>query len=155
MCTKLDIKYLSASEVLKWAEMNEDSKNKKVNDVALTQDRLIHGLIKRVEKKYHYLLDGHYCLLDKAGKIVKIPFETFEAINPVSLHLITGDILEIKSRLELRDERIYDYHLLKDLQDQEIDYAKELSQKLNISLNKGTESNYFEILQSLNIELRK
>ncbi len=149
LCTDLYIQYLSASEVLKWAEMNEDIKNKKVQDIPLTQDRLINGLIKRVEKKYQYLLDGHYCLLDKTDKVVRVPFATFEAINPASLHLIIGDVAEIKARLELRDHRAYDLNLLKNMQDQEIDYAKELSKKLNVQLSIGNETNQSEIAKSL------
>ena len=102
-----------------------------------------------MEKNHHYLLDGHYCLLDKNSKIVKVPFETFEAINPVSLHLIMGLVSEIKSRLELRDKKIYDYQLLDDMQNHEIDYAKELSKKLGVSLSIGNEKNYTDILTAL------
>jgi adenylate kinase len=155
LCTALNIHYLSASEVLKWVDLNDDTKNKKVQNITLTQDRLINGLITRVEKNHHYLLDGHYCLLDKNNTIVKIPFETFEAINPVSLHLIIGNVSEIKLRLESRDQRIYDYQLLDDMQNQEIDYAKELSKKLNIDLNFGKEKNYSDILVSLSKLLNK
>jgi adenylate kinase len=149
LCAALNVRYLSASEVLKWIEINDDAKNKKVQDIPLTQDRLIAGLIKRVEKNHHYLLDGHYCLLDKNSKIVKVPFETFEAINPVSLHLIIGVVSEIKSRLELRDKKIYDYQLLDDMQNHEIDYAKELSKKLGVSLSMGNEKNYSKIQISI------
>jgi adenylate kinase len=149
LCSNLNIRYLSASEVLKWVEINEDAKNKKVQDIPLTQDRLIAGLVKRVEKSHHYLLDGHYCLLDKGSKIVKIPFETFEAINPVSLHLIIGLVSEIKTRLESRDKRTYDYQLLDDMQNHEIDYAKELSKKLGVSLSIGNEKEYLDIIISI------
>lgn len=149
LCSTLDIRYLSASEVLKWVEINQDAKNKKVDDIPLTQDRLINGLIKRVEKAHHYLLDGHYCLIDKNSKIIKVPIETFEAINPASLHLILGDIPEIKSRLESRDQKIYDGQLLKEMQECEIDYANEISSKLGIQLTIGKENSYDDIMTSL------
>ena len=149
LCSALDIRYLSASEVLKWVDINEDAKNKKVQDIPLTQDRLIAGLINRVEKNQHYLLDGHYCLLNKENKIVKVPFETFEAINPVSLHLIIGIVSEIKSRLELRDKKTYDYQLLDDMQNQEMDYAKEIAKKLGIGLSTGNEKRYSDISVTL------
>ncbi len=149
LSSELNIQYLSASDVLKWLEMNQNVKNKKVHDVSLTQDRLINGLTKRIDKNYHYLLDGHYCLLNKSAEIVKVPFSTFEAINPISLHLIIGDITEIKSRLESRDQNSYNYQLLKDMQDKEIDYANEISQKLNIPLSIGNENDYSAILTAL------
>jgi adenylate kinase len=155
LCSDLNIQYLSASEVLKWTEMNEDVKNKKVQDIPLTQDKLIKGLIKRVEEKHYYLLDGHYCLLDKTNKVVRIPFATFEAINPASLRLITGDVAEIKLRLESRDKRTYDLDLLENMQDQEIDYAKEISQKLNVNLSIGNEKDYSKIISILKKQLLK
>ncbi len=150
LCSKLDIEYLSASAVLKWADLNQDAKNKKVENIVVTQDRLIEGLINTVKRESRYLLDGHYCLFDKAGKVTKVPFETFETISPLSLHLITGDIGAIKQRIEERDMRGYDYHALKEMQDQEIAYAKELSLKLNVKLTFGQEWDYSEIYNALN-----
>lgn len=150
LCTDLNIEYLSASEILKWIEINKDTKSKKVDNIPFTQDRLIQGLLNRVDRNQRYLLDGHYCLLDKNNTIVKVPFETFEAINPISLHIIIGDIGEIKSRLELRDKCSYDYKLLEIMQKQEINYAQELSEKLEVSLSYGRENNYEEISIKLN-----
>lgn len=149
LCARLDIEYLSASQVLNWAEINTDAKNKKVNNILLTQDRLINGLCSTVKKEKHYLLDGHYCLFDRDGKVTKIPYETFKAINPVSLHLIIGNIETIKSRIEARDKRTYEYEMLKDMQDQEIAYAKELSEKLKVNLSIGRENDYQEIYLAL------
>lgn len=43
VCNKLNIKHLSASEVLKWEEISE-KENKLVKDFTLTQNRLITNL---------------------------------------------------------------------------------------------------------------
>lgn len=151
LCDSLKIKYLSASEVIKWSELNEDFKDKKVANIPLTQNLLIDGLYKRIEKEKFYLLDGHYCLLNKENAITKIPYETFEKIRPNSLHLIVNDnISEIKSRIETRDKRIYDLKLLEDMQNMEISYAQELSIKLGIQLSIGKESDYSAITSLLN-----
>ena len=112
LCGKLGIEYLSASAVLKWADLNTDAKNKKVEDISLTQNRLIAGLINTVKKENHYLLDGHYCLFDKDANVTRVPFATFEIINPVSLHLIICDVHKIKLRIEERDHRSYDIAIL-------------------------------------------
>jgi len=149
LCSQLDIQYLSASEVLKWVEINVDAKNKKVEDISLTQDRLINGLLNTVKKGGLYLLDGHYCLFNKTENVMRVPIATFEAINPVSLHLITGDVDTIKSRIEQRDSRNYSYEALQNMQEQEIAYAKELSIKLNVKLSIGSEKDYSEIYSSL------
>jgi len=43
ICDEIKLEYLSASELLKWKEINEDVKNKKVISRPDTQDRLITG----------------------------------------------------------------------------------------------------------------
>lgn len=149
ICDDLKLEHLSASELLKWKEINEDSKNKKVSTILATQDRLITGLTNTVQKDKHYLLDGHYCLLNLNNDIVDVPFETFKNINPVSLSLIIGDIAEIKSRLENRDDKPYNTDLLKRMQDRELDYAKELSKTLGINLSVGSQNDFKEIVTSL------
>lgn len=149
ICDKLDIEYLSASEVLKWKEINEDFKNKKVENIASTQHRLIIGLTNTIQKNRHYLLDGHYCLLNSENSIVNIPLETFKKINPISLNIITGNIDEIKERLEKRDGKPYSFDLLEKMQVNELEYAKKLSISLGITLNIGTQNDFSEIFNSL------
>jgi len=135
ICASVGYKYLSASEVLKWAEINSDKHNKSVSDISLTQNKLIIGLQQTILSTEKYLLDGHFCLLDSKNTITKIPFDTFEIINPNSLHLVVGDVQEIKNRLESRDSKIYDLKLLEDMQQMESEYATEISNKLSISLS--------------------
>lgn len=149
LCSKLSIEYLSASQALKWADLNIDALDKKVQDISVTQDRLINGLVNTIKPGKHYLLDGHYCLFDKEGKIARVPFETFAAINPNSLHLIIGNVETIKHRIEARDKRFYDYDVLKEMQEQEMVYAKELSENLNTQLSIGKEGDYSEIFSAL------
>jgi len=154
ICSELNLEYLSASELLKWKDINEDANNKKVKDIPETQNRLILGLINSVQKDTNYLLDGHYSLLNSDNEVVNIPLDTFEKINPISLNLILGDITEIKKRLEMRDNKPYDYCLLERLQSEELTYAKQLSKKLGITLNLGTQNNYSELLLLLRNTLK-
>lgn len=149
ICDELKLEYLSASELLKWKEINEDFKNKKVKSIPATQDRLIIGLTNTIQKDKYYLLDGHYCLLNSENDVINIPFETFKEINPISLNLIIGDITEIKNRLEKRDNRPYNYDLLERMQDSELSYAKHLSKTLGVTLSIGTQNDFSEILTSL------
>lgn len=135
ICEETGLIHLSASEVLKWEEINHDMTNKTVTDVVHTQDRLINGLTGIVNGLSKYLLDGHYCLLEKDGAIKKIPIETFIKINPFSLNLIVDDISLIKKRLEKRDGKQYDANLLNEMQNSEVSYAKEVSNILNVELN--------------------
>lgn len=149
ICHELNLEYLSASELLKWKDINEDVDNKKVKDIPETQYRLILGLANTVQSGRYYLLDGHYCLLNRHNEIVYVPIETFEQINPISLNIILGDISEIKKRLETRDGKFYEYKLLERLQNEELSYAKRLSKTLGITLNVGSQNDYSELLLSL------
>lgn len=150
ICDKLEFNHLSASEVLKWQEISKGKQNKNVKDISVTQDRLINGLISIIEPSKQYLLDGHYCLLDSNNNIIKVPLATFKLINPTSLNIVIGDIKEIKERLENRDNKLYDYNLLREMQACELNYANELSKDLGTSLNIGTQNDFSKILTSLN-----
>ena len=134
ICRELNMEYLSASELLKWEEINDDAKNKKVNDIPLTQDRLITGLSKNIQNGHFYLLDGHFCLLNENDEVEKISKDIFMQINPKVLCLILGDITEIKTRLFMRDNKTYEFGLLEQLQNSELDYARQLSVALEVPL---------------------
>lgn len=149
ICDDVELEYLSASELIKWKDINEDAQNKKVRNILGTQDRLIHGLINCIQKGRHYILDGHYCLLSSENKIVDIPLNTFRLINPVSLNIVLGDIIETKNRLEKRDNRRYDQDLLSQMQDCELNHARHLSKTLGVTLNIGTQNDFSELLNSL------
>jgi len=149
ICDDLKIGHLSASDLLRWMEINEDPKNKKVTDVPATQDRLITGLTFTVRQDKSYVLDGHYCLLNLDNDVVRVPLDTFKFITPVSLNIILGDIDKVKRVLEKRDKKPYNSDLLKKMQDNELAYAKELSKILGATLNTGTQSDFTEILNSL------
>lgn len=149
ICDELKIEYLSASELLKWKEINIDFQDKKVKSIPDTQDLLHVGLTNTIQKNKHYLLDGHYCLLNIENDIINVPFYTFKKINPISLNLIIGDIVEIKSRLEKRDDKPYNFNLLEEMQRRELNYATQLSKTLGVTLNIGTQNDITEILTSL------
>jgi len=149
ICDEVKLEYLSASELIKWKDINEDVQNKKVKNIPATQDRLIIGLTNTVQKNKYYLLDGHYCLLNSENEIVNIPLDTFKSINPISLNIILGDINEIKDKLEKRDNRPYDQDLLTRMQENELNYARHLSKTLGVTLTIGTQRDFSELLTSL------
>lgn len=146
ICTQAGLKHLSASELIKWKDINSDAFNKKVQNIPGTQDRLINALTKVVQPGTHYLLDGHYCLLDNEGNITPVPVETFRAMKPIALHVITGNVSEIKQRLETRDAKTYDAELLEQMQESELSHARHLSSLLNVELCMGTQADYDKIV---------
>jgi len=135
ICKKLSQKYsfihLSASEVLKWKEISK-IENKTVKDFESTQERLIYGLSQIVKPDKKYLLDGHFCLLNAKGIPERIPEITFSKINPSAIIIITCELQTILNRLENRDNKKYDIAILRKMQDLELEFAKEISLKLDL-----------------------
>lgn len=148
ICEAIGFEHLTASDVLKWKEL-QSSAEKNVADISQTQDRLIIGLNAIVNKSKRYLLDGHFCLLTKLGTIEKVPVETFKQIAPFSLSVIIGDISVIKERLEKRDGRPYDWNLLNEMQECEVFHAKQVADILKINLNICTSDNPTDIIETL------
>jgi adenylate kinase len=117
-----------------------------VKDFTLTQNRLITNLQQIVEENERYVLDGHYCLLNKDNVPEKIDCDTFRILDPFAFIIVVDDVQEIKRRLENRDYREYDFDLLLKFQELELEYSKELAEQLNkphLTLN-SEETNKFK-----------
>ncbi|QXV65867.1 AAA family ATPase [Mucilaginibacter sp. 21P] len=154
ICADLNINYLSASDVLQWANIKLNHKDKKVDDIGLTQDRLINGLRDVIDLDEYYLLDGHFCLLNKNNEIFNIPIETFKAIDPTSLTVVIGVIEDIKDRLETRDKIQYSISLLQDMQNSEVEHATTLSKLLKKPITIGSQNDYLSMLTAIKVSLK-
>ncbi len=136
LCTsiknQLEIEHLTASELLKWDEVNVDPKNKLVVDIPSMQNRLILGLHQRVKPDRKYLLDGHFCLFDSLGKVEHVPFSTFSKIDPVLISVLTAKPEIIVKRLSERDDKPYDLQIIHHMQEEEIAYAKSIANQLDV-----------------------
>lgn len=128
------LKYLSASQVLKWGKVSESPNSKLVADVSHTQDLLLSGLKSLIVPEEIYLLEGHYCLLDSNASIARVPEETFAAINPVLFGLIVDDEHKIQERAKGRDGEAYTLALYVEMQAEEIRYANEIAGLINVPL---------------------
>jgi adenylate kinase len=143
---KLDIVHLTASEVLKWSDISE-KENKIVQDIDLTQDLLITNLMKMISQDKQYLLDGHYCLLNRNNEPERINMFTFSKLKPRLFIVVIEDVFKVKERLEKRDKREYDIDFLKKFQQLEIEYSEFLSNELNIPLIKIVNGNLDNLLK--------
>ena len=129
--SNLDINYLSTSKLIQWAELNEDTTEKRVEDINKTQERLLRALEKNYIDGAKYLLDGHYCLLDNNSNPTRIQKDVFYKINPSIFLTLFAEPNVIKSRLEKRDNKKYDMLLIEEMQEIEINYSKELARELD------------------------
>lgn len=153
ICSKIqreiDLKHLSASEVLKWSEVSPDPTNKLVKDIPDTQQRLIRGLERVVEPAQRYILDGHFCLFDSNGKVSPIPVETFMKISPILLSVVICDAGIVAERLQARDNKKYDALIIEKMQKIELEHAQLVADKLNVDLIK-VEGNPTELIDKIN-----
>ena len=125
-----EIEILSCSKVLGWVDPTE----KVVNNIADNQDILVGNLRKMVDVDKPYLLDGHFCLLNKDGEIEDVPLNTFQSINPQFIILIVEDVDIILDRLSTRDKRRYDSNTIKKLCDRERFAAYDVSERLGVPI---------------------
>lgn len=144
LSNKLKIPHYSSSKLLKWEEISV-KENKAVRDFNQTQNRLLTGIEKKIEKNKLTLLDGHFCLLNKKGMPEKIDEETFKLINPIAVCVVTNDAVTIHERLDFRDGNKYKIEILYEMQKLELSQAKKISKLLSIP--------YFEVNQGNLVEL--
>lgn len=148
VCEQSDLVYLSASELIKWNEISEID-NKKVLNIPNTQDRLLAGLNVVKKDTESYLLDGHFCLFNADGEIEMVPIETFEKIIPNSIIVVTEKVEIIKTRLEKRDNKIYEQIVLERMQDIETKHAEKIALHLNVPFLVVKDGEYKPILEVL------
>ncbi|MBD2569276.1 ATP-binding protein [Anabaena lutea] len=130
--SRYNIKHFSASNLIAEEKTEEHLRNKQVKNIAGNQDFLVTAINKYFKSEHWYLLDGHFCLLNKDNEITKIPYSTYEDISPSAILILVDEPENIYTRLSLRDSIKYNLALLRSFQEQEIDYADYIKDKLNI-----------------------
>ncbi|WII40560.1 ATP-binding protein [Paenibacillus thiaminolyticus] len=127
------IPHFSASKLISDEKEETYSRNKLIPDIEQNQD-LLSTSINRLNISDWFLLDGHFCLLNQKSKITRIPFDTFKNISPNSIIVLTDSISSIQERFSLRDNYQFTPHLLESFQNKEVEYAKEISNALQIPI---------------------
>jgi adenylate kinase len=131
LISELNLGYLSASNLLKWKNISKGN-NKKVANIPNTQEKLLDALSNKCKNNEQYILDGHFCLLNKNGMVEKVSLDIFVKINPILVVVATTDEKLIQQRLEERDKRYYNLDILKNMQKIEKEYAHEIALRLDI-----------------------
>lgn len=122
----------SASRLISDAKKQEFGRSKRISDVDTNQDLLVDALEDIRFGDQWFLLDGHFCLIDKAGRIIRVPENTFQQLAPKAIIVLTNAIESIQSRLLGRDNLDYAEEFLKEFQDEELLYAEEVSKMLRV-----------------------
>lgn len=156
----IGIDTVSASYLIKTEKLLAEQKDsdKRVQDIANNQNLLLMAL-KKKSLSGDFILDGHFCLLNKDGVIERIPQNTFKQINPRELFLLETRPEDIVKNLKQRDGVNYDIQLIKEMLREERAYAEYISKTLNRPLSVIQHTDYIktrdEIQNSMLIYLDK
>lgn len=137
LCRKLvsivDLVHLSASDLIR--RRKELDKNKKVLNAVNNQEILVQELNALAQHK-KLLLDGHFCLIDTTGNIIKLPIELYERLNISKIILLKSEANTIYQQLLTRDSDDSGLNVqnIIDIQEAEIQHAYHVAKNLNIPI---------------------
>ena len=146
----LGINTYSSSKLIEEKRNKSFSANKTVSDIDENQLLLLRAIEELREKGDEFILDGHFCLLDKDGLISRIPMETYISLKPDRIILLTEQTNVIVTRRLHRDGVAVKEEDIDSFQREEMIYAEEVSRKLGIQLLISTGSSDLEnIMQNI------
>lgn len=137
LCKKLESEtgftHYSASDLIKKVKSEAVEEGKKaVRNIKGNQEILVVAIDKYLNETDTTILDGHFCLLDPEQKISKIPAETFIEISPSAIAVAFDAPENIREKINNRDGSNYDLELIRLFQSAEIEYSKEIAERLII-----------------------
>jgi len=94
---------------------------------------LLVAAIKDIKDK-DFIFSGHFCLLNETGDIVKLPITTFEQMPIEQIFVLTEDPMQIINRVQKIGKRKYTERFVKEFQDAEVLYAKQIAKLKNVKL---------------------
>ncbi|RKP47855.1 AAA family ATPase [Cohnella endophytica] len=129
---QLKLETYSASKLISDIKKIRFAKNKRVKNIRDNQEILLYAINQLDIRSKFFILEGHFCLINEEGEITRIPENSFRKLNPKGIIVKIDDVEKISDRLSRRDMEQFDIAFLKSFQEEEIDYAKEISQGLGI-----------------------
>ena len=128
-----NLNHYSASQLIAKLKNEKLKSTKKiVEDISGNQDLLVYAIEKFVNTDNLILLDGHFCLLNKDYEVTRVPIETFYSINQTGIVVVIDSEENIIQKIKDRDCVSYDHELISYFQDEEIKYARCISDELNV-----------------------
>lgn len=133
MSIEKSINYYVASELIrKKTSVQKMPVYKSIQDISKNQVILLNALSEIEDKQY--ILDGHLCLLNQREEIERIGYSVFESMKIDSIYIVVDNPIEIQRRIKNRDNQVIDAGFITLFQQEEIKYAKLLSEKLKVPL---------------------
>ena len=134
MREQLGIRAYSASKLITEQSKQAMASDKHVTDVDKNQMFLRKAINELRMKQEEFILDGHFCLLNKDGGISRISLDIFTFLNPDVIVLLMEKPSIISERRFQRDGISINENSLYTFQEEEKKYAEEIATTLNIQL---------------------
>lgn len=106
--------------------------NKEVENIIENQ-RILLEKVKEI-KDEEYILDGHFCLINKGGEFLKIPSDVFIELKPTRIIVLRDESCRIIRRRQTRDGVILSGRVVEQFQKMEIEHAKMVAEMMNIPI---------------------
>lgn len=130
----LGIPAYSSSKLISEINGEKYGCNKSVNDKVSNQHILINSVEQYLKEDSYFILDGHFCILDKQQNVEVLPEFVFRELHLCKIILLDASVDAIICNLNKRDNKVYSIETIKNLKDMEYRQAKKLSEELNIPL---------------------
>lgn len=131
---KFGIRNYSAGQLIAERRKKDFSADKCVCDIDENQMILLDAINELRQTGEEFILDGHFCLLNEEGVIVRIPMETYTLLKPDKLILLLENPEIIAERRFERDGIRQKKSMIINFQKAEKMYATEIAGMLNIPL---------------------
>ena len=128
------IPYFSAGDLISEVNGEKYGDNKFVADKEKNQDILADCVSKILQTRKSIILAGHFCIVNKQGKVDRLPDQVFTNLQISKIILLESIPSIIMEHLSARDGKNYSLELLKDLSFQERECAKTVSNFLQCPL---------------------
>ena len=138
LCNKLSsatgIPAFSAGDLISDINGETYGRNKVVKDAKSNQDILISAVDMKFEKCPHFLLAGHFCIVDKDNEVELLPEYVFSKLHLSQIILLEANVLRIAENINGRDHRTYPAQTLEWLIACERSQAQRVAKELKIPL---------------------
>ena len=131
---KLGIVAYTASDLIAQEKAVCFANNKLNSDIEVNQQYLIQAIEKLRNSGKQFVLDGHFCLLNSAGEVARVPRNTFTALKPETIILLMERPSVIAARRKKRDGIIVSEKEMHNFQTEEYAYAKEIAAEIGANL---------------------
>jgi len=127
---KTGLQAYSASKLIAELKNEQFKSDKLIADIGGNQNYLLDAVNRIPEKEF--ILDGHFCLLNSSGELERIPLDTFKKLPIKAIMVIYDDVSKIVARLNARDGMKHNEANFEKFQNEELSYAEEISELLNL-----------------------